>query len=277
MITERSLISPPVTRVAVVGHVEWVEFVPVPRFPARGKITSGSGAFVHAGGGAVVAAAVMAALGAEVDLFCALGRDDTGDAAAAELTARGITVHAAWRDVPTRRVITLLEPAGERTIITLGERLEPTGSDPLPWSRLEDAEALYLTAGDAGAAREARRSPILVATPRARGGLGQSGVAIDALVYSAGDADERHWAAALAERSAVTVETEGAHGGHWSGRSCGRWPAATVPGEPRDSYGCGDAFAAGLTVGLSRGLSMSDAVQIGAEQGAAMLTRAGAP
>lgn len=265
------------TRVAVVGHVEWVEFVPVPRFPERGKITAANGAFVHAGGGAVVAAAVMAELGAEVDLFCALGRDDTGEAAATELTARGITVHAAWRDVPTRRVITLLEPAGERTIITLGERLEPTGRDALPWSRLADAAALYFTAGDAGAAREARRAHVLVATPRARGGLGQSGVAIDALVYSASDADERHWAAGLAERCALTVETEGARGGRWSGSSDGRWAAVPVSGEPRDSYGCGDAFAAGLTLGLGRGLSLADAARLGAEQGAAMLTRAGAP
>ena len=257
--------------------MEWVEFVQVPRFPERGKITSASGRFVHAGGGAVVAAAVMAELGAEVDLFCALGRDETGDAAATELTARGVTVHAAWRDVPTRRVITLLEPAGERTIITLGNRLEPTGTDPLPWSRLEDADALYFTAGDAGAAREARRAHVLVATPRARGGLGQSDVAIDALVYSAGDADERRWAAALAERSALTVETEGVHGGHWSGRSDGRWTAAPLAGEPRDTYGCGDAFAAGLTVGLGRGLNIAGAAAVGAEQGAAMLTRSGAP
>ena len=265
------------TRVAVVGHVEWVEFVQVPRFPERGKITPGNGVFVHAGGGAVVAAAVMAQLGARVDFFCALGRDDTGEAAVAELTGRGVTVHAAWREVPTRRVITMLEPAGERTIITLGERLEPTGSDPLPWSRLGDADSLYFTAGDAAAAREARRARVLVATPRARAGLMESGVAIDALVSSATDADERRWAAALAERCALTVETEGARGGRWSGSSDGRWAAVPVSGEPRDSYGCGDAFAAGLTVGLGRGLSLPDAARIGAEQGAAMLTRVGAP
>lgn len=265
------------TRVAVVGHLEWVEFVQVARFPERGRITPAGGAFVHAGGGAVVAAVVMAELGAEVDFFCALGRDDAGDAAAAELTARGISVHAAWRDEPTRRVITLLEPAGERTIITLGARMEPGGGDPLPWSRLEDAAALYFTAGDAGAARAARRAGVLVATPRARGGLVHSHVAIDALVYSAGDADERTWAGHLAERAALTVTTEGANGGRWSGRSEGRWRAVPVPGEPRDSYGCGDAFAAGLTIGLGRGLSVADAARIGAERGAAMLTRAGAP
>lgn len=266
-----------VTRVAVVGHVEWVEFVEVSRFPERGKITPGNGAFCHAGGGAVVAAAAMAELGAEVDFFCALGRDANGEAAAAELTARGISVHAAWREVPTRGVITLLEPAGERTIIALGERIEPHGADPLDWDRLQDVPALYFTAGDAAAARAARRARMLVATPRARDGLEASGVAIDALVYSAGDPDEHAWAQRLAGRSAVMVETEGSAGGRWWGRSEGRWPPVAVPGERRDAYGCGDAFAAGLTVGLSRGLQMLEAAAIGAGKGAEMLTRVGAP
>ena len=75
----------------------------------------------------MVAAAVLAELGAEVDFFCALGRDANGEAAAAELATRGVNVHVAWRERPTRRVITLLEVDGQRTIVTIGERLEPDG------------------------------------------------------------------------------------------------------------------------------------------------------
>ncbi len=261
----------------MVGHVEWVEFLRVARFPERGSVTDARAGFAHAGGGAVVAAVVMAELGAEVDFFCALGRDADGEAAAAELRAAGVTVQAAWRDVPTRRVVTLLEPAGERTIITLGERLEPHAADPLEWDRLEHTAGVYFTAGDAGAVQQARRAGTLVATPRARDGLHDGAVTIDALVYSAGDSDELDWSHRLRERTRLMVETEGAAGGRWWGESEGRWPTVPTPGEPQDDYGCGDAFAAGFTVGLADGLPVLGAAAIGAQRGAEMRTRSGAP
>jgi ribokinase len=265
------------SRVAVVGHVEWVQFVGVAAFPARGAVTPAERAFVHAGGGGVVAAVVLAELGAEVDFFCALGRDANGEAAAAELTQRGVNVRAAWRDQPTRSVITLLEAGGERTIITIGERLEPVAADELEWTRLGDADGVYFTAGDAGAAARARSAGVLVATPRAREALAHDRVAIDALVFSANDQDERRWAQRLECQARLMVQTEGAAGGHWWGESEGRWPAAPLPGEAMDDYGCGDSFAAGFTYGLARGLPVLDAAAIGAERGALALTRAGAP
>lgn len=262
----------------MVGHVEWVHFVRVEHFPRRGAVTPAVAGFTHAGGGAVVAAVVLAELGAEVDFFCALGRDADGEAAAGELRARGVKVHAAWRDAPTRGIVTLLETGGRRTIITLGERLEPSGDDPLPWSRLEQAAGVYFTAGDAAAARAATRAPaVLVATPRARNGLEESDAAIDALVFSAHDADERRWARGFEPQTRLMVQTEGKRGGRWWGESEGRWPAVPAPGPVQDDYGCGDAFAAGLTLGLARRLSVSAAAAIGAQIGARVSTRAGAP
>ncbi len=265
------------TRMAVVGHVEWVQFISLPRLPERGAVTPAVEAFAHAGGGAVVAAVVLAELGADVEFYCALGRDANGEAAAAELRARGVTVHAAWREAPTRGVVTFLEAGGERTIVTLGERLEPAGADALPWSELERADGVYFTAGDAGAARAARRGGVLVATPRARDGLVAGAEAIDALVFSAGDADERRWAEPLEPRTRLMICTEGARGGHWWGESRGRWPPVPAPGPEHDDYGCGDAFAAGLTLGLARHLNVPEAAAIGAERGAHVSTRTGAP
>ncbi|MBV8987265.1 MAG: hypothetical protein JO372_01765 [Solirubrobacterales bacterium] len=139
------------TRVAVVGHVEWVEFVSLERFPQPGVVLAASNAFAHAAGGGPVAAAVLAELGAEVDFFTALGDDSLGRAAAAELRGRGVHVHVAWREQPTRRALTLLDDSGERTIITLGERLQPVGFDELKWDLLRDASGVYFTAGDPGA------------------------------------------------------------------------------------------------------------------------------
>jgi ribokinase len=266
------------TRIAVVGHVEWVDFIPLDRLPEEGQIAHADGAITRAAGGGGVAAAVLAEQGAEVDFFCALGRDADGEAAAAQLTEHGIRLNVAWREQPTRRAVTLLTGAGERTIVTIGERLEPRASDRLPWERLDGADGAYFTAGDAAALRLTRaRARVLVASPRARGALADSDTAIDALVFSAADDDEREWAGRLAGRAALLVATEGGAGGRWWGASEGSWRAAAPPGPPRDSYGCGDSFAAGFTLGLSRGHSVNEAAALGARLGALCLTRVGAP
>jgi ribokinase len=265
------------TRVAVVGHVEWVDFLRVDHLPVRGEVQAARREFTHAGGGAVVAAAVLAQLGAEVDFFCAVGRDADGDAAVAELEARGVRVHAARRDVPTRQVLTLLDRDGERTIVTLGERLQPEGADDLDWQRLEGADGVYVTAGDGDAVTRARAARVLVATPRLRERLDSRDLSVDAVVFSAGDRDEVRWAKTLEPRSRLMVATEGASGGRWWGASEGRWTAVPPPGPIQDSYGCGDSFAAGFTYGLARGMSPADAAVVGAQCGAEMLTRVGAP
>jgi ribokinase len=266
-----------VIRVAVVGHVEWVDFVCVDRFPERGAVTPAERAFTHAGGGAVVAAVVLTQLGAEVDLFCALGRDANGEAAAAELAQRGVNTQVAWREGPTRRVVTFLERAGERTIVTIGERIQPHGNDRLDWDRLDRTDGVYFTAGDAGAAAMARRARTMVTTPRAREALATGDVTVDALVYSARDEDEVRWAERLEPHARLLVATEGATGGRWWGDSNGHWAAAALPAAPRDDYGCGDSFAAGFTFGLAQGLPVQRAAEIGAERGAWALTQVGAP
>ena len=265
------------TRVAVVGHVEWVDFVPVEWFPQPGEVVHATGSFARAAGGGGVVAGVLAGLDAEVDFFCALGRDDYGRAAAEQLASHRVRLHVAWRDQPTRRAVTLLEPGGERTIITLGERLEPYGADDLDWGMLSRADGVYFTAGDAMALKHARAARVLVASPRARRALELDGPPIDALVFSSRDRDEGAWADRIADRARLLLATAGARGGRWWGESEGTWEPAEVPAEPRDAYGCGDSFAAGLTFGLAAGRSVQEAAAFGARCGAACLTRSGAP
>lgn len=265
------------TSVAVVGHVEWVDFAPVPRFPRPGEVVHALEAIAQAGGGGAVAAVVLSELGAEVDFFTALGDDGLGRAAAAQLAERGVRPHVAWREEPTRRALTLLDDKRERTIITIGERLQPVGADELEWERLQNAGGVYFTAGDAGALVHARQAHKVVASPRAREALQSEGPAIDALVFSAGDRDEREWADRVARRTRLLVATDGADGGRWWGESQGRWGATPLPSEPRDAYGCGDSFAAGFTFGLAAGFSVSEASELGARCGARCLTRVGAP
>jgi ribokinase len=265
------------TKVAVVGHVEWVQFLRLDHLPVAGEIQTARRESTHAGGGAVVAAAALAEHGAEVDFYTAVGSDAIGVAAVRELTERGITVHAARRPGPTREVLTLLDRRSERTILPIGDRIQPEGADPLEWDRLSTADAVYVTAADAGALQHARAARALVVTPRLREGLEHPGVQIDALVFSASDEIEAGWAQQLQPNVRVMVGTEGGAGGRWWGESEGRWAAVPPPGPVRDTYGCGDACAAGVTYGLGEGRSVAEACEIGARWGAEMLTRVGAP
>lgn len=274
-------------RLAVVGHVEWVDFIPVSHHPGPGEVLHAQESFSRAAGGGGVVAVVLAELGAEVDFFCALGDDVHGHAAAQQLEGRGVRVHVAWRQEVTRRAVTLLETDNERTIITIGKRLDPLGSDALAWERLKGAGGVYFTAGDADALRRALEANVVVASPRARTALAAPGPVIDALVFSGNDTDEQEWAGRLGRRARLLVSTEGARGGRWwSGANSdergrvpeeGRWAAAQPPGPAQDSYGCGDSFAAGFTFALVRGASPAEAAALGAESGARCLARAGAP
>ncbi len=264
-------------RLAVVGHIEWVDFVSLEGYPAEGSVAHAADWSARVGGGGGVAAGVLVALGAEVDFFLALGRDLNGKAVADQLAERGVRAHIAWRDAMTRRAITYLSAGGERTIVTIGDRLQPTGDDDLEWDRLRSADGVYFTAGDSGALRRARQAGVLTASPRGRMALEEDPPEIDAIIFSDHDSDERAWAARLEGRARLMVATEGSDGGRWWGASSGRWDAVRAPGPAKDAYGAGDSFAAGFTFGLATGRSVAEAARVGAERGAYALTRVGAP
>ena len=164
------------TSVAVVGHVEVVEFLDVDHVPAAGEIVNATSRLTVAAGGGSVAAVALARWAGNCAFYCALGDDELGHRADAELRARGVTVHAAWRASPQRRAITMIDPQRERTITVIGERLVAHEADPLPWDDLAAYDAVYITGGDGGAIRHARRARTAVSTARilpllpARGG-----------------------------------------------------------------------------------------------------------
>jgi ribokinase len=255
-------------RVAVVGHVEWVDFVPVDHVPVAGEIVHASGSWAEPAGGGAGAAVQLARLARGSSFFTALGDDALGERSLSRLAELGVAVHSARRSAPTRRAFTFLDRNAERTITTLGERLEPCGGDHLPWAALAETDAVYFTAGDAEAARYARAARVLVGTPR--GARALVDVPLDALVYSATDEDERAAAETLVPPPSLLVATEGSAGGSWrSSRGVsGRWTPALPPGPVVDQYGAGDCFAGGLTFGLGSGLSAADAIALAARCGA---------
>ncbi len=263
-------------RVAVLGHVEWIEFVRVPRMPAAGDIVHASASWQEPGGGGAVAAVQLARLAGDCTFFTALGDDELGRRAALELAAMGLIIAAHWRPEPQRRAFTHVDDAGERTITVIGERLAPTAADPLGWDSLADVDAVYVTACDPAALRLARRARVVVATSRILPTLREAGVVLDALVGSAADPAERYVDGDLEPRPRLVVRTAGAAGGTYTldGASFA-YPAAPLPGPVVDAYGCGDAFAAGLTYALGAGDSAAAAVGFAARCGAAALTGRG--
>src|SRR5262245_28936176 len=118
----RRSVSMPLMRAAVVGHVEWLEFVPVEMVPRPGEIVHAEESWEQAAGGGSVAAVQLGQLADSVDFFTALGRDERGERSRAELEARGITVHASVVDAPQRHGFTYLDDGGERTITTIGRK-----------------------------------------------------------------------------------------------------------------------------------------------------------
>jgi ribokinase len=253
-----------------VGHLEWVEFAHVDHVPVAGEIVHSTDWWEQPAGGGAVAAVQLHRLCGDCVFFTALGRDPTGERARLELGSMGPRVEAALRPSPTRRGVAFVDPSGERTITTLGERLHPEAADPLPWDELADVDCVYVTAGDVGALRAARRAKVVVATSRVLGLLSSADVALDAVVGSARDPSERYDPAALAHPPRLVVRTDGAHGGTWAtvGGRTGTYDPVPPPGPLVDTYGGGDSFAAGLTFALGAGYDVADALHVAATCGA---------
>jgi ribokinase len=263
-------------RVAVVGHVEWVDFAVVPWLPRAGEIMHARQTWEEAAGGGAVAAVQMAKLAGNALFLTALAGDENGRRTAEQLARQGVTVHAGPRDGIQRRGFVHLDDDGERTITVLGDRLVPRGDDPLPWDALDDVGGVYFTGGDAGALAAARRARVIVATPRAKDALREASVVIDVLVHSGRDVDETLEPDELDPPPRTVVTTLGAKGGQWEGAAgSGVWEPLPLPGPRVDAYGAGDSFAAGITTGLAAGMSMRDAIALGSRCGAANMTGRG--
>jgi len=261
-------------RVAVVGHVEWVEFARVESVPRPGEIVHALETWQEPGGGGAVAAAQLARLAGSCLLFTALGADDLGRRTRAELTRLGIEVRAIPDAEPTRRAFTYVDETGERPTTVLGEKLRPRGGDSrLPWRELAGLDAVYFVSGDADALHHARLARVLVAAARELSTLREAGVELDGLVGSGEDEAELYHPGELDPPPHLVVTTSGGLGG-WV-QPGGPFRPAPLPGTVVDAYGAGDCFAAGLTFGLGRRDPVEEAVALAARCGAAVMTGRG--
>ena len=270
-----SISSLPPLRLAVVGHVEWMEFLAVDQLPHPGTIGHSLRTLQEpAGGGAVVAVQMARLQQQPVHFFTAIGRDSVGEACVKRLEDLGLVVHVAWREAPTRRGISLVDGEGDRAITVIGERLTPSLDDDLPWEALGECDGLFVTAADVPLLKACRAAAVLAATPRVRlPVLQKAGVSIDALIGSGLDQVELVDPDQLNPAPHTMIRTEGAAGG--LSLPGGRYEPAPLPGPMVESYGCGDSFAAGVVTGLAARWTLANAIALGAQCGAACATRFG--
>jgi ribokinase len=264
-------------RCAVIGHVEWVDFVRVEALPHPGDILHAGESWSLPAGGGGVAAVQLAKLCDETLFFTALGDDETGHRAARELKDMGMRVETVFRPTQSRRAIVFVDALGERTITVIGDRLGPRLEDDLPWDELSVADAVYFTAGDAGAVRAGRRAKVMVATARSLMVLEEARVELNALVGSAADPAERYEAGDLDPPPRLLVRTEAERGGtfHAPGQKPRRFAASPAPGPIVNRYGAGDSFAACLTYALGSDHPPAEAVAFAARCGASVVTGRG--
>ncbi len=260
----------------MIGHVEWIVHVHG-RLAAPDEITRLADPIEEPAGGGAVTAAQVAKLGVACDFFTALGADARGDATKERLEAEGVAVHAVRRAQPQTWGISATGDDHDRAIVIVGAPVIATAEDPLPWELLSEASSCFFTGHDPAALRRARECPILVVTARRLAALAESGVRPDVIVASATDVDEAFDPRDLDPAPAAYVWTHGGEGGRIRDADGERaYAPAAVPGPVVDTYGAGDSFAAGLTVGLGLGHSLDDAAALGARCGAQALMYRGA-
>jgi ribokinase len=292
--------------IAVAGNINADISYTLSRPPRPGETLLAAGFSLGPGGKAGNASVALARLGAAPRLLGSVGADALGALVLAALEREGV---ATDRVVHTGRALTgvatvLVAPGAENAIVThLGANLELTTAD-LPGmargarSALSGCDALLMTLGLpqpallalAGEARALGLTLVLDATPLRGDPLPRELLAVDLLSANRVEAeqltgatidldDETAIACACADLCALGANAAvlklGAAGAAWAqGSERGRVAAPVI--EAVDPTGAGDAFMAGLTLGLAQSESLPEAVEFACLLGALSATGRGA-
>ena len=254
---------------------------------------------VRPGGSAATFAVCIAQAGIDVDFVARVGARDVERLTEA-FRARGVNAHLAGDpNLPTGRLVALIEPTGERSFLTDRAANDALRLADIPPSAISGADWLHLTGytfrkqGPRAAARDLMRRvgevPVSIdpgsAEPlRAMGPVNflrwTTGAAVlfpnadEAAVLTGVDSPDAQ-RERLRGRYPLVVVKRGAKGAeaftasaHWSRPSP---PVATV-----DTTGAGDAFAAAFVAARLKGDDVESALELAVAAGAAATTYIGA-
>jgi len=217
-------------KVAVVGHVEWVQFARVPHVPRAGEVVHAREPFEEPAGGGAVAAVQLARLTGEATLLTALGDDELARRSIARLQELGVDAFSTRTTTATRRAATLVDgPASARSSPTDRAWSRGGRTGAAVGGACPDGRRLLHRRRPRRAARRtggagARRQP-------ARGRVLGHGVELDALVLSGEDEIERRQAERVEAQARLVVSTDGARGGVYREHAggSGRGPRRSCP------------------------------------------------
>jgi len=286
-------------RVVVVGSSNTDMVVTGPRIPAPGETVLGGVFAVAAGGKGANQAVAAARLGAEVVFVARVGADRFGDEALEQCRVEGIDVSFIVRDTqaPTGIALIMVDAHGENAIAVASGanmRLSPEDVDRA-YDAIATADVLMLQleapmesvrravllASDAGVPIILNPAPaqpldadllhrIAYLTPN------ESETALLTGFRVTDDTTAARAAGALRKMGVQTaIVTMGAAGAWWTGDTgSGRIAAPQV--QAVDTTAAGDAFNAGLAVGIADGMPLPEAIRFANCVGALTATRPGA-
>lgn len=266
----------------VVGAVNVDLVVAAPRLPGPGETVVGPGVERHGGGKGANAAVAAARTGARVHLVAAVGDDDTGSGAIAELRDDGVGTEYVARlaDTPTGIALIVVDPAGENQIAVgaganaaltadhvraaLDDLLGSAGCVLVSTEIPDEAiEAAVRAATGAGLPCVLNPAPVVPAVER----LVEVGPILtpnrtELIDLCGGPATDTSLAARqLGERSgAAVIVTLGADGALVVPADGEPTVVPARPAEVRDTTGAGDTFNGVLAAALAAGRPLAEAV-----------------
>lgn len=261
--------------VVVLGTVAADIVVRVAALPRAGEQVGARSTGWRLGGSSANLACGLALAGRGVELIGPVGDDPIADALLVELRRLGVRTDRTIRTpAPAPRALILLDDAGERAILQLDGEFADRAFPVTRLPNLDSARCVYVESYRRFEVDVASACPdaLIVATPPVAGALTWPA---DMLVGSASQyppewlsSPFEHARAVAGPRLHWVVVTRGADGADAFGPD-GALHVAAQPADQVDATGAGDAFLAGVLCGLLAGRGMREAMELGAEHGAA--------
>ncbi|MEQ1577526.1 MAG: PfkB family carbohydrate kinase [Hyphomicrobium sp.] len=283
----------PAKRIIVVGHSALDNIYRIEKFPATPTKVRALERLECGGGAAANAAAAIASLGGEVELWSRTGADEAGRSVRRSLERAGVDVSYVPEQpgVKTPVSTVIVDSKGERLIVSEGDGEMPMSTDRLPIHNIEAAGAvlsdLSWLEGTLAAFREARRRGVttLLDVDLGSGALIEHILDLTSYAIFSEPGFERFVeGAGLEDRLSKLVSkgvrhagvTCGARGYHWLSSDGVRGFQEAYPVEAADTTGAGDAFHGAFALGLTWGLDDAGCARIASAVAALKCRRLGA-
>jgi ribokinase len=275
--------------VIVVGSVNMdLVFTGLAAFPLPGETVSGGDFAVMPGGKGANQASAAAKLGADVTLVAAVGTDDLGDQAVADLEARGIHLdHLRRIEGSTGVAAVMIDASGENSIIVIpAANAHLAAADAQAIADRMDGPAVVLAClevpvpvVESWAAIAAQREWTFIlnpapapAEPLPASLLGNVSIITpnETELVSLGSVESLHAAGVP-----TVIVTRGGDGASLYAGGAEHHQAA-YPARPVDTTGAGDAFNGALATSLAAGRDIHEALAFAAAAGALSTRSVGA-